>query len=109
MSAVICIENQVTLGADETIVGKLKFDEWHWNHAEVEIKHFRGDNGIFTADFFKGIARININIRVFLVLERSIIMLNPRGPFKILHFDIAGNHRGAGGMLSHSLDLYRGI
>ena len=64
-SIVIWIENQVSLGYGETIMGKLKFEEWLWNQAADEIKHLHGDNGIFTSDIFKKIARRNFTLRVF--------------------------------------------
>ena len=34
-------------------MGKLKFEEWLWNQAAVEIKNFHGDNVIFTSDVFQ--------------------------------------------------------
>ena len=32
---------------------KLKFEEWLWNQASVEIKNVHGDNVIFTSDLFQ--------------------------------------------------------
>lgn len=34
---VIWIENQVSLGAGETIMAKIKFKQWLWEHAAAEI------------------------------------------------------------------------
>ena len=31
----------------------MKFEKWLWNQAEVDINHFHGDNGKFTADIFQ--------------------------------------------------------
>ena len=43
----------MSLGAGKTVMGKLKFEEWLCNKVAVDIKHFHGDNGIFTADIFQ--------------------------------------------------------
>jgi hypothetical protein len=53
-SGVIYVQNQVSLGAGETVLGKIKFEEWLWEQACVEVKHYHSDNGIFTADMFRG-------------------------------------------------------
>ena len=50
---VIWIENQVSLGSGETVMINIKFEEWLWNQAEVEVKLSIGDNVIFTVDMFK--------------------------------------------------------
>ena len=52
-TGIIWIENQVSLGANETVMAKVKFEEWLWDLAAVEIRHFHSDNGIYTADEFK--------------------------------------------------------
>ena len=39
-SGLIWVENQVSLGANETIMGKERFEQWIYDHAFVEIKHF---------------------------------------------------------------------
>ena len=52
-TGIIWIENQVSLGANETVMAKEKFEEWLWDLAAVEIRHFHSDNGIYTADEFK--------------------------------------------------------
>ena len=46
-SGLIWVENQVSLGASETIMGKERFEQWLYDIACVEVKHFHGDNGIF--------------------------------------------------------------
>ena len=43
----------MSLGDGETIMGKLKFEEWIFNQAAVEIRNLHGYNGIFTSDMFK--------------------------------------------------------
>ena len=39
-SGVIWVENQVSLGAGETIQSKTRFEEWLWELAFVEVKHY---------------------------------------------------------------------
>jgi hypothetical protein len=51
-TGVIWVENQVSLGVGETVLGKQKFEEWLWEQAVVEVKHYHSDNGVFTADMF---------------------------------------------------------
>ena len=41
-------KNQVPLGAGETVPEKKKFDEWIYEKATVEVRHYHSDNGIFT-------------------------------------------------------------
>jgi hypothetical protein len=52
-SGLIWVENQVSLGANETIMGKERFEQWIYDHAFVEIKHFHGDNGIFSSEEYR--------------------------------------------------------
>ena len=52
-SGLIWVENQVSLGANETIMGKERFEQWVYDHAFVEIKHFHGDNGIFSSEEYR--------------------------------------------------------
>jgi len=41
-SGLIWVENQVSLGANETIMGRERFEQWIYDHAFVEIKHYHG-------------------------------------------------------------------
>ena len=52
-SGIIWVENQVSLGTGETILAKVKFEEWLWEQAAAEIRHLHSDNGIFTSDAFR--------------------------------------------------------
>ena len=52
-TGIIWIKNQISLGAGETVLSKIRFEEWLWEQAAVEIRHLHGDNGIFTADMFR--------------------------------------------------------
>ncbi len=50
MFGLIWVENQVSLGANETVMGKSCFEQWLWDMAYTEVKHYHGDNGIFSAE-----------------------------------------------------------
>jgi hypothetical protein len=52
-SGLIWVENQVSLGASETIMGKERFEQWLYDIACVEIKHFHGNNGIFSSEEYR--------------------------------------------------------
>jgi hypothetical protein len=52
-SKYIHVQNQVSLGAGETVNSKLAFEEWLWEAARVRVKHYHSDNGIFTAKQFR--------------------------------------------------------
>jgi len=47
------VQNQVSLGAGETVLGKSAFEDWIWNLAGVLAKHYHSDNGIFISDHYK--------------------------------------------------------
>lgn len=52
-TGILWIENQVSLGAGETIMAKEAFEQWLREVACVEIKHLHSDNGVFTAEEFQ--------------------------------------------------------
>ena len=52
-SGIIRVENQVSLGAGETIGSKERFEEWLYEMAHVEVCHLHSDNGVFTAEEFR--------------------------------------------------------
>jgi hypothetical protein len=52
-SGLIWVENQVSLGANETVVGKACFEQWLWDMAYAEVKHYRGNNGFFSAEEYR--------------------------------------------------------
>lgn len=52
-SRLVKVQNQVSLGASETVMGKAAFEDWIWNLAGALAKHYHSDNGIFQADLFK--------------------------------------------------------
>jgi hypothetical protein len=49
-SGLIWVENQVSLGASETIMGKERFKQWLYDTAYADVKHFHGNNGIFASE-----------------------------------------------------------
>ena len=49
----IWVENQVSLGAGETITSKKKFEQWLFELACIEVKHYRSDNGVFDSELFR--------------------------------------------------------
>jgi transposase InsO family protein len=52
-SGLIWVENQVSLGANETVMGKARFEQWLWDQCVSEVKHYHGDNGIFSAEEYR--------------------------------------------------------
>ncbi len=51
-SGLIWVENQVYLGAKKTVMGKARFKQWLYDQCVCEVKHYHGDNGIFSAEEF---------------------------------------------------------
>ncbi len=51
-SGLIWVENQVSLGANKTVMGKAHFKQWLYDQCFCEVKHYHGDNGIFSAEGF---------------------------------------------------------
>ena len=45
----IWVENQVSLGSSETILGKENFEQWLWEKVCVEISHMNSDNSFFAS------------------------------------------------------------
>jgi hypothetical protein len=52
-TGIIWVECQVSLGAGETIMSKMRFEEWLWEMAAAEISHLHSNNGIFTTDMLR--------------------------------------------------------
>ena len=50
---ILCVENQVSLGASETVLGYESFEKLIWERACVEISHMHSDNGIFASSQFR--------------------------------------------------------
>jgi len=47
------VQNQVSLRAGETVMGKAAFEDWIWNLAGVLAKQYHSDNGIFASEMFR--------------------------------------------------------
>ena len=52
-SSLIWVENQVSLGENETVLGKYLFEEWLWEQASAEIYHYHSDNGVFVENEYR--------------------------------------------------------
>ena len=52
-SKVILVENQVLLGAGDTVTSKLRFEEWLWEQVDAQVKHYHSNNGVLNAKLFK--------------------------------------------------------
>ena len=46
------LPHQVSLGAGETVIGKVAFEDWIWNLAGVLAKHYHSDNYTFISEVF---------------------------------------------------------
>jgi hypothetical protein len=51
-SGFIWVENQVSLGTNKTAMGKAGFKQWLYDQCVCEVKHYHGDNGIFSVEEF---------------------------------------------------------
>ncbi len=49
----IWVENQVSPGANATVMGKAHFEQWLWNMAYAEDKNYQGNNGIVSAEEYR--------------------------------------------------------
>jgi hypothetical protein len=45
----IWVVNQVSLGANETVMGKAWFEQWLWDMVYTKVKHYHINNGIVFA------------------------------------------------------------
>ncbi len=52
-SGLIWVDNQVSLGACETIMGKECVEQWLYDIACIEVKHFHGNNGISSLEEYR--------------------------------------------------------
>jgi hypothetical protein len=49
-SGLMWVENQISLGAIETVMGNARFEQWLWDQCVSEVKYYQDDNGIFSAE-----------------------------------------------------------
>ena len=47
----------MSLGAGETIMSKIQFQEWFGEIAAAKISHLHSDNGVFTVDMFHEVCK----------------------------------------------------
>ena len=40
-------------GAIKMVMGKARFEQWLWDQCVSEVKHYHGDNGIFSAEEYR--------------------------------------------------------
>ena len=83
-TSVIWVENQVFLGAGETVMAKTCFEEWLMDLAHAGIKHIQSDIMYLLLMSFMQIALRNINRRVFQELLLIIKMPMWNMPFRQL-------------------------
>ena len=64
-SGLISVEHHASLGANETFMGKEQFEQWIYDHACIEIKHFHGDNGIFSSKEYCEVCTNKMQLKPF--------------------------------------------
>ena len=52
-SGLVRVEMQVSMTADETIIGKHKFEQWVYDLASVCVKKYHSDNGVYDSAAFR--------------------------------------------------------
>ena len=83
-SGLIWVKNQVSLGANKTILGKSRFEQWLWEQAVAEVSHYHSDNGIFVSKAYRKDCEGKVQIQIFQALELSIKILGQSVPYKQL-------------------------
>ncbi len=52
-SGLIWVENQVSLGANKTVIGESYFQQWLLDQCVSKVKHYHCDNAIFSAEKYR--------------------------------------------------------
>ncbi len=52
-SGLIWVKNHVSLSANKKVMGKARFEQWLYDQCVCEVKHYHGDNGIFSVEEFR--------------------------------------------------------
>ena len=103
-SGAIYAHNQVSLGACETVLAKQTFEEWLHELAFSEVKHYHGDNGIFTATEFREDCELNNQTQSFSGVgakhqnaraERSIQTIMAMARTYMIHVGLRWTERGS--------------
>ena len=123
-TGIIWIECQVSLGAGETVMSKVRFEEWLWEMAAAEIKHLHSDNGVFTADMFRDDCKIKHQSQSFSgvgakhqnsIAERAIQTIMYMARTFMVHVSLHWSERGVddlalwGFAVKHAAWLYNRI
>jgi hypothetical protein len=103
-SGLIWVENQVSLGANETVMGKSRFEQWLWDMAYAEVKHYHGNNGIFSSEesraeclgkdqsqFFSGVGAQHQNARAKRAIQTIMYMARSFMVHASLHWTDRGS------------------
>ena len=123
-TGIIWVENQISLGASETIMAKHSFEEWLFELACVEVKRYHSDNGIFIAEEFRedckdknqkqsfsGVGAKHQNARA----ERSIQTIMYMARTFMLHTALHWNEKGVDNLalwpfaVKHAVWLYNRV
>jgi hypothetical protein len=70
----VYVECQTSMGAGKTVMGNAQFEQMCKNLADVTIKNYHSNNGVYNASVFVRIASPRINLRPSLGLEPSTKM-----------------------------------
>ena len=62
----------MSLGAGETILPKIRFEEWLWEIAAAVISHLHSENGVFTVDMLHEDCKSKHQSQSFSGVEQSI-------------------------------------
>jgi hypothetical protein len=52
-SGLIWVENQVSLDANEMVMGRARFEQGLWDMAYAKDKHYHGNNGVFSVEEYR--------------------------------------------------------
>ncbi len=98
-SGLIWVESQVSFGANETVMGKSCIEQLLWDMAYTEVKHYHGDNGIFSAEeycleckekgqcqSFSGVGAQHQNVRAEHAIQTIIFMAHSFMVHSSLHW-----------------------
>ena len=83
-SGLIWVENQVSLGANKTVLGESRSKQWLWEQAVAEVSHYHSYNGIFVSEAYRKDYEGKGQIQSFQALELSIKIIGQSVPYKQL-------------------------
>lgn len=65
VSGFIWNRNQVSLGAAESILGKIEFEDWLYDNAGKSVSHYHSDNGIFASKEWRKHCKVKLQTQSF--------------------------------------------